>query len=104
MNTPKLPFCNQRTLHTEDTVILRTRRVWDEDGFERGQRRNGATQCGECGLWWPNIEEPDAWQENPETGKFDAVAWWGGVVCEQCDLLFVEQPDGRGEAYSLREQ
>lgn len=75
-------------------------RSFDEDGHERGQRINGYSQCPKCGLWWPCIEEPDCWEED-EPGSWVAVGWWGATVCEECELLMVEQPDGRDEVYQL---
>lgn len=96
------PFANQADLHRRGAVLATEPRHWDEEGHERTERRTGATQCPQCGLWWPNIDEPDMWDENSETGRWDASGWWGGVVCSECDLLLIEQPDGRAEVYMLR--
>lgn len=96
-----LPFANQADLHTRGTVVVREKIRWDDEGYERTQRRNGACQCPQCGLWWPNIEEPDMWTYNEQTGKWDASGWWGGVVCGGCQLLMIEQPDGQAEVYDL---
>lgn len=76
-----------------------------EDGFEQGERINGYDQCPKCGLWWPCVEVPDCWEEDglDEHGnvRWKATGWWGAAVCEECDLLMVDQPDGRGEVYQL---
>jgi len=95
------PFANQADLFTLDPVRTRERRHWDDQGHERTEIRTGAVQCPKCGLYWPCIEEPDMWDENKETGRWDATGWWGGVVCSFCKLLLVEQPDGTSEAYQL---
>ena len=73
-----------------------------EDGawMQTGERINGFCQCPKCGLWWPNIEEPDMWTENDD-GWMQATGWWGGCVCSDCDLLMIEQPDGTPECYDL---
>lgn len=52
------------------------------------------------GLWWPCVEQPDCWEEMDD-GRWKATGWWGASVCEVCDLLMVEQPDGTPECYSL---
>ena len=97
-----LPFCNQTDLHARGPlIVVEERRAWDDDGYETTQRRIGATQCPRCGLWWPEIQEPDGWKFNAATGLWDADDWWGGVMCELCDSLMIEQPDGTGEVYSL---
>lgn len=85
--------------------------LWDEfdsEGFQRGERINGAVQCPQCGLWWPCVEEPEAWEEEGQedgwgmgTGRWLATEWWGGVVCGDCNLLMVDQLDGTPEVYSL---
>lgn len=95
------PHANQIDILNSDPKLTREKRHWDSEGYERTQRRNGASECPKCGLWWPVIEDPDMWNENSETGRLDAAGWWGGVVCEQCGILIVEQPDGHTEAYAL---
>ena len=95
------PFCNQVDIHERGPVIVREERAWDEVGYETTQQRIGATQCPRCRLWWPEIQEPDAWTFNEDNDLWDANDWWGGVVCELCGLLMVEQPDGTREAYEL---
>lgn len=95
------PFCNQADIRTTSPRRYREVRHWDEENHELTQIRTGAYQCPECGLYWPLIEEPDAWRLNEETGRWDAVDWWGGVVCEECGLLMIDQPDGTGEVYRL---
>ena len=100
------PFCNQADLLTAGPRVIYEQRRYDVDGTERTERRNGAYQCPECGLWWPVIEEPDCWtQSDDDPSRWDATGWWGGVVCEECQLLMVElmveQPDGAGEVYKL---
>lgn len=95
------PFCNSINL---DPKIVYERRHWDKDGYERTERRNGAVQCPRCDLWWPCIEEPQAWSQTLDSimdERMDAIEWWGGVVCEECNLLMAEQPDGRIEVYQL---
>lgn len=96
-----IPLCNQADLMTNGPRLVREKRHWDNEGYERTEIRDGATQCPKCGFWWPNIEEPDMWDENEVTGNLDAINWWGGVVCSDCSLLIVEQPDGRSECYEL---
>lgn len=78
----------------------------DDEGYMRGERINGFDQCPKCGLWWPNIEEPCAWEEydgerKDLQGKWIAIEWWGGTICDDCNLLMVDQPDGTGECYQL---
>lgn len=93
------PICND--IDPRFPVTEYELRHWDDEGFERTERRIGASQCPKCGLWWPAIEEPDCWEENEATGRWDAVDWMGFEVCEQCGLLMVVQPDGSGEVYEL---
>lgn len=90
------PLCNQADLPMADPQIAYEPKVFDHEGHERTQRRNGGAQCPECGLWWPLIEEPDEWNH-----KLQAIGWWGGVVCENCHLLIVEQLGGRMECYRI---
>ena len=86
-----------------DSYVCRLSRRWDSEGYERGERINGFDCCPKCGLWWPIVEEPDCWEETEEgSDRWKATGWWGAAVCEVCDLLMVEQPDGRGECYSLK--
>lgn len=89
---------------SSDVYVVRLSRWFDSDGFERGERINGYDQCPRCGLWWPNEEEPCAWEgsDGGEPSCWVAVDWWGAAVCEACELLMVEQPDGRPETYSLK--
>lgn len=72
----------------------------DSEGYERGQRINGFAQCPKCGVWEPVVEEPDMWDE--ADGVWVASGWWGGAICEECNLLLVEQPDGTPECYELQ--
>lgn len=95
------PFCNQVDIVRAAPRIVRERRHWDEHDFEQTERRVGAEQCPKCGLWWPAIEQPDMWTLSETDGKWDADGWWGGTVCEQCSVLMINQPDGRGECYDL---
>lgn len=97
-----MPFANQADIPTGPARIeYESPPRFDDEGFERTERRNGACQCPECGLWWPSIEEPDMWTED-NSGRWIAEGWWGGVVCERCEVLMIEQPDGSGECYKLR--
>lgn len=96
-----LPFTNQMDLQVSNVRIEYEAQHWDDTGHEQTQRRTGALQCPCCSLWWPIIEEPEEWTENDETGRWDALAWWGGVVCGECNLLMAEMPDGRVECYKL---
>lgn len=80
-------------------------REYDANGYERTQRINGGYQCPKCELWWPCVEEPDCWTMNQhDENKWDAEGWFGGVVCEDCGLLMIDQPDGTAECYSLRDE
>lgn len=97
-----LPFANQVDILEAGPRLGSEKRHWDRQGYERTQRRNGACECPKCGLLWPVIEEPDMWNKNAFTGRNDAAGWWGGVVCEQCRILIIEQPDGHTEAYALK--
>lgn len=79
-------------------------RGFDDRGHETGERINGFDQCPKCLLWWPCLEEPDCWEESDDQpGKWIATGWWGAAVCEECELLMVEQPDGTPECYQLGE-
>jgi len=96
-----ISFTNQADLFTAGPRLLRETRWWNEDGFEQTQRRNGAAQCPQCGLWWPIIEEPCAWTCEPGA-RHNATEWWEGFqVCSECSLLMLEQPDGTTEVYEL---
>lgn len=100
-----IPYSNQADLMTRGPKLQRERRHYDADGHERTQRRNGATQCPRCGLWWPNIEEPDMWDQDPtDQNRWNASGWWGGAFCDECGLLLIEQPDGTAEVYELRQK
>lgn len=85
----------------DSPFVVYLSRSYDDNGHERGARINGIDQCPKCGIWWPCIEEPDCWEQRWD-GKWMAIGWWGAAVCEECELLMVEQPDGRGEVYGLR--
>ena len=74
---------------------------FDDDGYERTERVNGSVQCPRCELWWPCVEEPEEWVDDNSSSMKYAVSWWGGVVCCECQLLIVDQPDGRVEVYKL---
>lgn len=81
-------------------------RTFDHEGFERGERISGYSCCPHCGLWWPIVEEPDEWIEDPRAHirgveRWLAKSWWGAAVCEKCELLMVDQPDGTPECYWL---
>lgn len=95
------PLCNPINLLASGPRITKEKRHWDKDGYEQTERRNGAAQCPKCDYWWPVIESPDCWVENIETGNYDAELWWGGSVCELCDLLIIDQPDGSTEVYDI---
>ncbi len=98
-----IPLCNQADLFTAGPRLVREIRRWDEKGYEQTQRRNGAVQCPRCGLWWPMIEEPYEWNRvDCSAETYRAIAWEGFPVCEACNLLMVEQPDGTSEVYQLR--
>lgn len=85
-----------------DRYVVQLSRSFDDEGYEQGERINGFVECPKCGLWWPCIEEPDCWEEDDEQkGKWVAIGWWGGVVCDECRLLIVDQPDGHTEVYQL---
>jgi uncharacterized protein YbaR (Trm112 family) len=95
------PIGLPRSKQTRQLILLS--RSFDENGYERGDRINGFCKCPACRLWWPIVEEPDAWELDEESGKWFAVEWWGGSVCAVCNLLMVEQPDGTSEVYDLGE-
>lgn len=96
------PYSNQADIQRAEPRLAYEKRHWDHDGFERTERRNGACQCPKCELWWPAIEEPDMWTGDEITpGRWNAEGWWGGVVCEDCEILMVDQPDGRSQYYRL---
>lgn len=87
-------------LKSRDSYAVVLSLAFDAEGYERGERINGFVQCPKCHRWWPCIEEPDMWNQRWD-GKWIASGWWGASVCEDCDLLFVEQPDGTPETYRL---
>lgn len=78
---------------------------FDDDGFEQGEKIIGYDCCPKCGLWYPCVAQPDSWELHglDKTGKerWFATGWWGGTVCNECELLMIEQPDGAGECYQL---
>ncbi len=86
------------TCNVPRVVLLSS--FFDPEGFQHGERINGYDQCPKCGLWWPCVEEPDCWTESAN-GEWLATGWWGAAVCCECNLLMVDQPDGRGECYRL---
>ncbi len=94
------PFCNQRDIHTAGVRLLREKRHFDAEGYERTERLNGAYQCPKCELWWPVIESPDCWTVSAP-GQRKALEWFGFAACSDCELLMVDQPDGRSERYDL---
>lgn len=94
------PHCPANLPTRATPYCVRLSNSFDEDGYEQGQRINGFDCCPQCGLWWPCIEEPDCWEE--DDSRWKATGWWGASVCEDCGLLMIEQPDGRGECYQLR--
>lgn len=69
--------------------------------YEQTKRINGGCQCPKCGLWWPCVEEPDMWDWDEDFGQWIATGWWGAAVCEECNILMVDQPDGESECYQL---
>lgn len=95
-----MPLANQADLHINGPRLIQLSTSFDDKGYERGERINGACQCPECGLWWPVIEEPDVWTESDD-GRWIATGWWGEARCELCHLLMIDQPGGRGECYRL---
>lgn len=95
------PYCNQVDILTAEPRLVREKRYWNDEDRELTEQRNGAYQCPKCGLWWPLIEQPEAWELSEETGRWDAIEWWGCVVCEVCRFLMVDQPDGTPECYDL---
>ena len=76
-------------------------REFDAERYEQTKRINGGYQCPKCELWWPCVEEPDMWDLDEESGIWEATGWWGGTVCEECNILMIDQPDGSGECYQL---
>lgn len=76
---------------------------FDKDGFQRGTRINGIAQCPECGLWWPLIEEVEAWVSGDEigdagrkfSGKWVATEWGIGTAeCLDCGCIVIDSFDG----------
>lgn len=66
----------------------------DCNDHERGERINGVLECPHCGLYWPIIEEPEAWTQR-KTGTWRAVEWGPGIAeCLQCNRVFVDTFDG----------
>lgn len=96
------PFCpiNLPCLDANDIKPVRLSHSWDSEHFEQGEIIRGYYQCPQCGLWWPCVEEPDCWEEEPDGFK-RATGWWGAAVCEECGLLMADQPDGQTECYRL---
>jgi len=72
-----------------------------DDGNECGERIGGWDCCPKCGLWWPVVENPDAWVESDDGTHWVADGWWGAAVCTECEILMVSQPDGTPEAYQM---
>lgn len=74
----------------------------DAEGYEGGQRINGYVECPRCGLCWPLIEEPEAWeQEFVSDGdgepmeRWKATEWGPGTAeCLECNLCFVDSFEG----------
>lgn len=94
------PICNQIDPYGDPVYIVPLH--FDADGMQRGERVAGRYRCPSCGLWWPVCEEPDCWEQCDENAaKWIASGWWGAAVCEDCGLLMITQPDGRGECYQL---
>lgn len=86
---------------TSSPPIVNGPRTFDEESHERGERINGYCECPKCGLWWPIVEEPDCWEWNERSQRWIATGWWGAAVCEACELLMADQPDGTPECYYL---
>jgi hypothetical protein len=101
------PFCPVDLPSSDlcSPYCVRISTSFDADGHERGERINGFNQCPKCSLWWPCVEEPDCWTEDglDENGNvmWKATGWWGAAVCEECNLLMVDQPDGTPMCFKL---
>lgn len=79
------PYCVRLTIG---------QRPYDADGYERTKRINGVLQCPHCGLYWPIIEEPEAWTRD-DRGRWRATEWGPGTAeCLQCKRVFVDTFDG----------
>lgn len=79
---------------------------FDAEGYQRASRINGIAQCPDCGLWWPLVEEIEAWTDGSSipsgkfAGKWVASEWGPGVAnCLECDVVIVDSFDG---TYLLR--
>lgn len=77
-------------------VLLRVPH-FDDTGYQRAERINGAVECPDCGLWWPLVEEIVEWIERPEGPKemWFASGWdTGSAWCSECDILLADGFDG----------
>jgi len=82
-----------------EPIVIET---WvDDEGFEQAYRVDGWEECPKCNLIWPRVAQPDMWDQT-EGGIWIVTGWWGGVVCEDCGILLITQPDGTPEAYNLQ--
>jgi hypothetical protein len=76
---------------------LLRRPAFDQDGYMRAQRIHGIAQCPDCGLWWPLIEEVEAWVAGTgeHDGKWIATEWGPGTAeCIECGCIVVDTFDG----------
>ena len=72
---------------------------FDDEGYQRATRINGAFVCPECGLVWPLYEDVCAWVAGPD-GRWYASEWdTGRGECELCQLSVFE---GFDEDYVIR--
>jgi hypothetical protein len=72
---------------------------FDDDGYQRATRINGAFVCPDCCLVWPMYEDVCAWRKYPD-GKYHAIEWdMGHGECEICGVVVFE---GFDEDYVFR--
>lgn len=63
---------------------------FDDKGYQRATRINGAFVCPDCGLVWPMYEDVCAWTDGPN-GTWLATEWdTGHGECEVCGLVYFE--------------
>ena len=77
---------------------------FDPEGYERRERLDAIADCPRCGQEVECWAETDEWRRhgNGSSGLWVHSEYGGAMgVCETCNLLIAEFPDGRMKAFDL---
>lgn len=91
-------WCCPTVIHDGETFRrMLSGPTFDADGYQRAERIHGIAQCPDCGLWWPLIEQVEAWRHGrgKYRGKHLAIEWGPGTAeCLECGVVLVDSFDG----------